>query len=414
MLTWILAFAVTLQKPGAHQDEWVARTLGTAPACTAVFEHAAEFRLQVLVSEPVVGADGTVRLVRHGFRVDREYVYPASAIKLLAAVAALEAIGELATRNPLVRDTTPLSIWPVAADGASREAADETTRRAAGTTEAPRPVTADATNLEGGTITVRHEIRKLFLVSDNDAFNRLFEFVGPESLNRRMRAAGLASTRIAHRLGTTSGVRGATRVPRFDLLLGEERVTIPERDATFDVGPNGFEGTRLGTGFADGDRVTREPMDCARKNSISLVDLQDALVKVVRRDVDLGTPPFALTDEQARDLARVMAEYPGDSTNPKYDRKAYPDDYGKFLLPGLLRVAPRDAWRVENKIGRAYGFSIENAHVVHVPSGRDLFVTVALYTNADGILNDGVYEYESVADPFLAEIGAGIGRYLVR
>lgn len=402
MLTWILALAVTAQKPGAHQDEWVERNLASTPRCADVFAHAEEFRLQVLVSEPVVDPDGNVRLARHGHRVDREYVYPASAIKLLAAVAAVETLGEMAASDPRLCDTTPLAIWPLAA--VEGEAVTQQ--------EAPRPVTADPTNVDGGAITLRHEIRKLFLVSDNEAFNRLFDFVGPESLNRRMRAAGLSSVRVAHRLGTTSSVKGTPRLPRIDFLARDVAFTIAERDAAFDVGPNRFDGTKVGVAFAEGEHVTRSPMDCARKNSISLVDLQDALVKVVRRDVDLGTPRFTLTDDQARDLARVMAEYPGDSKNPRYERSSYPDDYGKFLLPGLLRVAPRETWRVENKIGRAYGFSIENAHVVHVPSGRDLFVTIALYTNADGILNDGVYEYESVADPFLADLGELLGRRL--
>ena len=28
-----------------------------------------------------------------------------------------------------------------------------------------------------------------------------------------------------------------------------------------------------------------------------------------------------------------------------------------------------------------------------------------LYTNADGVLNDDAYEYEQVADPFMADLG---------
>ena len=45
--------------------------------------------MQVLVSVPAEGNAGWQR--RDGFRVDAEYFYPASAIKLVEAVAALEA-----------------------------------------------------------------------------------------------------------------------------------------------------------------------------------------------------------------------------------------------------------------------------------------------------------------------------------
>jgi hypothetical protein len=53
------------------------------------------------------------------------------------------------------------------------------------------------------TITVAHEIRKLFLVSDNRAFNRLFDLVGRTALNRLLWDSGLASARLFHRLHDT-------------------------------------------------------------------------------------------------------------------------------------------------------------------------------------------------------------------
>lgn len=429
MLALILALAVTTQKPTTLDDGWVEKRLAGDTRCAPVFASAEEFKLQVLVTEFAPGKDGKPTLVRHGFRVDREYVYPASAIKLLGAVAALEKLNDLRTKEPRLSETTPLRWWPDSGDrkatGGKNDATvdgpkdgadkkDEAARKklGSGDPDASGHEEKDATNLDGGTITLRHEIRKVFLVSDNAAFNRLFEFTGQKELNTRMRDAGLPSVRMIHRLSTATTEAQNLRTPRIDMLLGDESVTIPERRSDFDVGPNKAKGLKLGKGVADGSKIVDGPMDCSRKNSISLVDLQDALIKVVRRDVDLGTPAFTITDAQAAELARTMAEYPNDSTNPRYSRGQYPDDYGKFLLPGLLKVAPKEAWRIENKVGRAYGFSIENAHVVHVPSGKSLIVTVALYTNADQILNDGVYEYETIADPFLAGVGEQIGRML--
>ena len=53
---------------------------------------------------------------------------------------------------------------------------------------------ADESNLEGGRITVRHEIRKLFLVSDNRAFNRLYELVGRDRLAASLERSGRDNT----------------------------------------------------------------------------------------------------------------------------------------------------------------------------------------------------------------------------
>jgi hypothetical protein len=44
----------------------------------------------------------------------------------------------------------------------------------------------------------------------------------------------------------------------------------------------------------------------------------------------------------------------------------------QFLLPGLSRIRPKGALRIYNKIGRAYGFTIDNSYVVYIPS--DLFI----------------------------------------
>lgn len=41
----------------------------------------------------------------------------------------------------------------------------------------------DPSNNSQNLITVAHEIRKIFLVSDNQAFNRLFSFVGHRTIN---------------------------------------------------------------------------------------------------------------------------------------------------------------------------------------------------------------------------------------
>jgi len=49
---------------------------------------------------------------------------------------------------------------------------------------------------------IAHYIRKILLVSDNDAFNRLYEFMGQQDLNQSLRQKGYLDTRIVHRLET--------------------------------------------------------------------------------------------------------------------------------------------------------------------------------------------------------------------
>jgi hypothetical protein len=41
-------------------------------------------------------------------------------------------------------------------------------------------------------------------------------------------------------------------------------------------------------------------------------------------------------------------------------------------------------------------------------------VAAAIYTNSDGVLNDDRYDYESVALPFMAELGEIVAREWLR
>ena len=163
-----------------------------------------------------------------------------------------------------------------------------------------------------------------------------------------------------------------------------------------------------------GNQLVKTPMDFTSRNGISIRDLQDLLVKVARPDIDMGTPGFNLNEAHRARLLQAMTEYPRESANPIYAEKDFPDEYSKFLLPGIRRVFPSRlaGERIESsgKIGRAYGFSIENSYVRNPANGRAVFVTAVLYTNADGVLNDDKYEYETVADPFFADLGEVIAQ----
>ncbi len=356
-------------------------------------ENAAENRLQVVLGLVEEDEDGQPQLVQHSFRADAEYFYPASTVKLLAAVAALEYLGDLRHETGLMIDAaTPLTYHPLF-DGEKLES-------------------ADPSNVDGGRFTVEHEIRKIFLVSDNAAYNRLYELTGPALLNRSMHRAGLDSARIVHRLSEARTAAENRRTPRIDLVGTAFRHQISERVDELDLTPIPVGGLDIGRGYLRGGERIDAPMDFREKNRISLVDLQRALCKVVRPEVDAGGEGFRLTDSQRSILLEAMRQLPRESRNPVYDSEEFPDDWVKFLLPGLRRVVPDEHLRIYDKSGQAYGFTLDNAYVTDVRSGRSFFLAAVIYTNRDGILNDDKYEYDEISLPFFADLGEAVARAL--
>lgn len=357
----------------------------------SVFARADELRLQILVGE-VARKDGQPALVRHAFRADAEYFYPAGAMGLLAAIGALQTLEELRATSPELSRATPLRFHPLF-EGEGIES-------------------QDVTNRDGGAITLEHEVRKLFLASDDAAFNRVYEFAGVDALDRCFDERGYRTVRIFHRLSTPRAETEELRTPRVDLVLGEKVVTLPERTAKKRAGSKA-KGLLVGTAQRLDGQLVPKPFDFARKNAVSLVELQDVLVTLARPELDVGRKPFALSDASREWLLDVARELPSQSRNPRFSRTEVPDDSSKWVAAGVWERVGRDRVRVASKSGRAYGFSIDSAYVEDRVGERAFFVTVALFTNADGVVNDGAYEYDTVATPFLADVGEALAKLLL-
>lgn len=388
------------EEPTPEETFTLESILASDPRLAAVAKNAEKHRLQIVLGL-VEEKDGRPVLVQQTFRAGAEYFYPASTVKLFAAVAALETLENLRHETGLpLNARTPLAYHPQF--------------------EGEELVREDPTNLDGGPVTVAHEIRKLFLVSDNEAYNRLYELQGQQYLYMSLQLSRLDSAHIVHRLSEARTEEENRSYPRIDFLQegapegAEPLYTLPER-TTEPLRPvKEVPGLDVGRGYMSGGELIEEPMDFRPKNSISLVDLQRGLAKVVRPDVDAKGPVFQVSDADRAFLMEAMVQTPGESENPVYDPQEYPDSYVKFFLPGLEKVVPREHLKIYNKIGQAYGFTTENAYVVNTQTGQAFFLAATLYTNENGILNDDQYEYETVAQPFLAALGETVARELWR
>lgn len=348
-------------------------------------------RVQVLLSEIVEEPGQPPTLKRSDWRAGQEYFYPASAIKLCGAVAALERLNELRrTKEPELTEHTPLAFNPLV--------------------KGKPLIEKDPDNLEGSAITLAHLIREAALVSDNEAFNRLYDFSTPQWLNERMWRAGLPSTRLRHRLSDDTPKEKQKISPTIELRYPNH---------TGALGPTFYEladnnewtGHFVGRWHMDGKEKVRGGMSFFFKNVMTLADLQKCLVRVARPDIALEDgEPFDLTDAQRAFLLEALSQYPGDSKNPVYPRDKFPDDYCKFFLPGLARVVPKEHLRVYGKSGFAYGFVTDNAYIVDTRSKRAFFLSATVWADSDNCLNDDKYDYESMSMPFLADVAEIIGR----
>ena len=346
----------------------------------------AKHRLQIIYTQIDRDTDNRPSFRSYTYRVNAgEYFYPASTVKLPTALLALEKLNAIGIRG-LDLDTPMIT-------GAAHE------------TQTPALEDPTAT---GGLPTVGHYVRKILLVSDNDAFNRLYEFLGQEPLNELMHGKGYTGTRIMHRLEITLPVE-ANRLTN-PVEFYHDGVAIYRQGPAYSSRRYLAE-TPIPLGQAevvDGQLLER-PKDFAEKNAFPLQELHDVLQALMFPG---SVPPqrrFALSRDQYRFVYRNMSGYPGDSGIPGYDdAEKYPDGYVKFLMYGGDAESIPDNIRIFNKVGDAYGFLTDAAYIVDFDAGIEFMLAATVYTNANETFNDNVYEYDELGLPFLHDLGRAI------
>jgi hypothetical protein len=351
-----------------------------------VVSEAERHRLQIIYTQIDRDERGIPEFRTYGFRLDQnEYFYPASTVKLPAALAALEKLEALAVPG-LDSSTAMLT-------GAG--------------SPAQTAVSADPT-APGGLPSIAHYVRKILLVSDNDAYNRLYEFTGHDQLNEGLRQKGYRGTRIIHRLEVGLDEAQNRETNPVSFVIGDR--TIYQQAAA--SGTQNFRAplpVLLGEGEIVSGDLRPGPKDFAGKNAFPLREQHDLLKALLFPDTAPQEQQFRLSDEDRQLVLAAMSTVPADSGIAAFaDRAAYPDGYVKFLMfGGDARHIPANI-RVFNKSGQAYGFLTDMAYFVDSERGVEFLLGATLYTNANGIFNDDVYEYEAIGFPFMRALGEAI------
>ncbi|RYF60329.1 MAG: hypothetical protein EOO39_32415 [Cytophagaceae bacterium] len=355
------------------------------PVFQEVINHPEAYRLQIIYTQIDRDATNKPSFKNYYFRVDStEYFNPASTVKLPLALLSLEKLNRL--KKPGVTKFTAMQ-FDSAYSGQTKEWYDNTAQT--------------------GFPSIAQFIKKAFLVSDNDAYSRMYEFVGQESINRSLHAKGYLDTRITHRfVRLTADENRHTNPIRF---IREDETLIYAQAAAYNKDPFDFSRmAKIGKGYYTKDSLIREPFNFTERNKFPLESFQQILQSVL---FPLSVPEkqrFDLTPDDYAFLHQYLSQFPGETNYPKYDAQQYYDSYVKFFfMDSLHHQLPQDV-RVFNKVGWAYGFLTDAFYVVDFKNKVEYMLTATLYTNSDGILNDDKYEYESVGHPFLYQLGQTI------
>ncbi len=391
-LAWVAFLLCLLQQTYAQEktDTWLEQLLRTnaSPFLLNVLNKPDSFQYQFIYTEINRDKNNRPQLKNHYLHVDRNrYFNPASMVKMPVAFAALEKLHQL--QVPGLDKYTPMLT-----DSAF---------------ERQTCVTTD-TLAANGLPSVAQYIRKIFLISDNDAYNRLYEFTGQQTLNEKLWQKGYKDSRITRRFVTMTEEQNRHTNPiRF--MQGDK--TIYSQPAAYSTVSFDFSKKILvgNAHYNRDDSLINAPMDFTTHNNVPLEDFQQLLQSVIFPQSVPARQRFDLTKEDYRFLYQYMSELPRESHFPHYDTTEYFDSYTKFFFFKAGRGAIPSYIRAFNKTGWSYGFLTDVTYIVDFKNKVEFMLSGVIYVNSDGVLNDDKYDYETIGYPFFKEMGHIIYQY---
>ncbi len=326
---------------------------------------------------------------------DSIYFYPASTVKMPIAILTLQRLNELKTQGVEIG-------WDDVMLTAS------VNERVLGSTK-------DFSTTHGKP-TIERYIQRIFAISGNDDYNRLYEFLGPDYINESLKN---------NKTFTTSVINHRLSVPGLSIM--DNRTTnnvrfFKDRTILFDkpeivsekIWVHKAKYALKGLGYMNNSGIVVEgPFDFRVKNYYALEDMHRTLQKVMTPELFPINERFLLTEEDYKFLRNTMSSVPKDYSFLANDSTYY-DGYVKFLMFGDSRETIPSHIKIYNKSGMAYGYLLDCAYIENTRTQEGFFLTAVIHVNKNMIYNDGVYEYEEVGLPFMGKLGRSLFKKLLK
>lgn len=358
------------------------------PVLQKVAASPGKYRLQIIYTQITRNSAGQPSFRHFYYRVDStNYFYCASLVKLPCAILAMEKLNDLKLDPETILFTD------------SANACQRSVRR-------------DTTAINGYP-SIAQYIRRMFLVSDNAAYGRVYEFLGADYLYDRLANLGYRHARIVHRFdggcqGTDNLITNPVSFYSKDLkLLYHQEQGLPLRNYNNPLGP-----FKVGKAYYNArNKRVDTPKDFTNMNYLSLQNIHSMLQRLVFNEHYPVAQQYHISRSQQQFMLQYLTMLPRESSHPSYDR-SYHDSYKKYFVYGDSKkpIADQDL-KITNIVGQSYGFMVDCAYIHNEKAKVEFLLSAVIYANEDEVINDGKYEYNSLALPFLAELGRQVYHY---
>ena len=357
--------------------------LKSDPYLKEIIKDKEDYEIQVMLT--IVNHDNTkIDFQNYQYQHDEnQYFYPASTIKLPIVVLTLKKINELRSKGSDITLKSKIILNNV--DNYSNF------------------------KLQDSITSFQNLIADIFLVSDNSASNILIDFIGYNYFNDEMQNAGFDRTYLNHKFNPDPYVNSTWQISDLDnnmiSSINDNQKIIKADDKT-----NGLD--KGESRYFNGE-ILDESLNFSEKNRFSITDMHNLIKYIFYPEIFDMANTFNLNVEDYDFIRYWMSRFTYEDIGEKFigDEKFF-ETYNKFFIHGDEQSVSNEQIRVYNKIGQAYGTSIDNGLIKNYQNNVEFILTSTIYTNKNKVINDNLYEYDDIAEPFLAKLSRAIYKEL--
>jgi len=354
-----------------------------------VRNNTAKYKLQIIYTKVLHKEHNKPQFQNYSYNLSNElYFYPASLVKLPESIFTLEKLNKLKSLGVGIDSRIAIeSNYSCQSEVVSDKLSD---------------------NLVP---TLRNYIVKALIVSDNESYNRLYEFVGQEYANNRMAELGYEKSRILNRFSLCDTTENRY-TNGFKFFNSNDDLIYYQQPAVSKIllSPP-LSDMKLGIAHLYKGKIVQGPRDFSYLNFMPLANIHDLLIRLVYPVVYPDT--LRITKDDRLFLLESLVAKPCECSIRKIaDDKSFYDHYTNYLYYGSDRkIVENKALKIYNIVGQSYGFLADVAYFQDDTNNVVFFLSAVIYTNSSEIIGNNGYEYDSVGFPFLRDLGKCIYNY---
>ena len=356
-------------------------------------DSAKDFEIQAIYTQIDRDSLNVPSFKMYAYRLnDKAYFCPASTSKLPVLLIALEKLNKL-----------------------EKKGIDKYTAMSFDSAHSCQKCSYKDTTAEDSILNIAHYIQKILLVSDNDSYNRLFQFIGQKYINKRLWKMKFKKSSIIQQFNYCNPDENRYTNPMSFIDKKGKKIYSQPLVKNRRKYKNPLGKVVKGIGYLDDNgNLVEQPRDFSYYNNIPLKDLHDIMLRVIFPDAFPAKQQFQIKPDDYCFLYKFMSMYPRESEFHKYqDTIRYPDNRKKYLMYGTdtCKHIADTSIRIFNIVGQLSGYLTDCAYVADFKNNIEFVLVATIYNNQSGIFDVSNYRYKTLGFPFLQEFGQAVYKY---